>query len=75
MAQATTLPKNFGVDLEPPGARLPQPAGANKAKLKAFARQLLSTRLDRSSARVRTIALGLFVAYAGIGVKLLVLGL
>ena len=69
------LPKNFGVDLEPPGARLPQPAGANKAKLKAFARQLLSTRLDRSSARVRTIALGLFVAYAGIGVKLLVLGL
>ncbi len=70
-----TLPKNFGVDLEPPGARLPQPVGASKAKLKAFARQLLSTRLDRSSARVRTIALGLFVAYAGIGVKLLVLGL
>ena len=69
------LPKNFGVDLEPPGARLPQPAGANKAKLKAFARALLSTRLDRSGARVRTIALGLFVAYAGLGVKLLVLGL
>ena len=58
-----------------PGARLPQPAGATKAKLKAFARALLSTRLDRSSARVRTIALGLFVAYAGLGVKLLVLGL
>src|SRR6201996_6538834 len=69
------LPKNFGVDLEQPGARLPQPAGANKAKLKAFARALLSTRLDRSSARVRTIALGLFVAYAGLGVKLLALGL
>ena len=69
------LPKNFGVDLEPLGARLAQPAGASKAKLKAFARELLSTRLDRSSARVRTIALGLFVAYAGIGVKLLVLGL
>src|ERR1700722_4696526 len=69
------LPKNFGVDLEGPGARLPQPAGARKAKLKAFARQLLSTRLDRSSARVRTRALGLFVAYAGIAVKLLVLGL
>ena len=69
------LPKNFGVDLEPLGSRLPQPAGATKAKLKAFARQLLSTRLDRSSARVRTIALGLFVAYAGIGVKLLALGL
>src|ERR1700678_16118 len=69
------LPKNFGVDLDPPGMRLAQPTGANKAKLKAFARQLLSTRLDRSSARVRTIALGLFFAYAGIGVKLLVLGL
>src|SRR5882757_3895188 len=69
------LPKNFGVDLEPPGARVPAPAGATKAKLKAFARALLSTRLDRSSARVRTVALGLFVAYAGIGVKLLVLGL
>ncbi|MBV9906187.1 MAG: hypothetical protein JOY52_01345, partial [Hyphomicrobiales bacterium] len=69
------LPKNFGVDLEPPGTRLPQPAGANRAKLKAFARALLSTRLDRSSARVRTIALGLFVAYAGLGVKLLALGL
>ena len=69
------LPKNFGVDLEPPGARPPLPAGARKAKLKAFARELLSTRLDRSSARVRTLALGLFVAYAGIGVKLLALGL
>src|SRR5271170_1463081 len=69
------LPRNFGVDLEPPGARSPLPAGATKAKLKASARQLLSTRLDRSSARVRTIALGLFVAYAGLGVKLLVLGL
>src|ERR1700735_5797063 len=69
------LPKNFGVDLEGPGARLPLSAGPTKAKLKAFARQLLSTRLDRSSARVRTIALGLFVAYAALGVKLLVLGL
>src|SRR6516164_7562296 len=69
------LPKNFGVDLEPPGARAPLSAGAAKAKLMAFARELLSTRLDRSSARVRAIALGLFVAYAGIGVKLLALGL
>ena len=69
------LPKNFGVDLMPPGARPPLPVGARRAKLKAFARQLLSTRLDRSSARVRTIALGLFVAYAGLGVKLLALGL
>jgi cell division protein FtsI (penicillin-binding protein 3) len=69
------LPKNFGVDLEPPGARPPLPAGARKTKLKAFARELLSTRLDRSSARVRTLAFGLFVAYAGIGVKLLALGL
>ncbi|MGH6797991.1 MAG: hypothetical protein ACREDI_06370, partial [Roseiarcus sp.] len=69
------LPKNFGVDLEPPAARPAAPAGATKAKLKAFARELLSTRLDRSGARVRAIALGLFVAYAGLGVKLLALGL
>ena len=68
------LPENFGIDLEPPGARPPQPAGARTAKLKAFARDLLSTRLDRSGARVRTIALGLLVAYAGLGVKLLALG-
>src|ERR1700735_855255 len=66
------LPKHFRVDLAPPGARSP---GPTKAKLKAFARQLLSTRLDRSSARVRTIALGLFVAYAGLGAKLLAVGL
>src|SRR5579872_1759407 len=69
------LPKDFGVDLLPPGARPPPPAGARTEKLKAFARELLSTRLDRSGARARTIALGLFVAYAGLGVKLLALGL
>ena len=69
------LPRNFGVDLEPPGARAAPPAGARTARLKAFARELLSTRLDRSGARVRTIALGLFVAYVGLGVKLLALGL
>src|SRR5271156_5952645 len=71
-------PKNFGVDLEPsPGgaARPTLAKGAGKAKLKSFVRQLLATRLDRSGARVRTIALGLFVAYAAIGAKLLVLGL
>ena len=69
------LPENFGVDLEPPGMRPPLPAGARTAKLKAFARALLSTRLDRSAARVRIIALGLLVAYAGLGVKLMALGL
>ena len=70
----TWLPVNFGVDLEEMPAPGPREAGAGRAKLKAFARALLSTRLDRSGARVRTIALGLFVAYAGLGVKLLVLG-
>src|SRR5580658_7113005 len=71
------LPRNFGVDLEPPDARAARPLAANltEAKLKAFARELLSTRLDRSGARVRTLALGLFVAYAALGVKLLALGL
>ncbi len=66
------LPNNFGVDLEPPDAREPR---VTKGRLKAFGRELLSTRLDRSGARIRTLALGLFVAYSAIGVKLLVLGL
>ena len=68
------LPRNFGVDLEPAGARAPRPSLAShltSAKLKAFARELLSTRLDRSGARIRTLALGLFVAYAAIAGKLL----
>ncbi len=72
------LPRNFGVDLEPPAAGAARPrlaAGMTRARLKAFARELLSTRLDRSGARVRTLALGLFVAYGAISVKLLVLGL
>jgi cell division protein FtsI (penicillin-binding protein 3) len=72
------LPKNFGVDLEPPGGRaMRQPLTANVAKsgLRAFGRELLATRLDRSGARVRTLALGLFVAYAALGAKLLALGL
>ena len=45
------------------------------AKVKAFVRELLSTRLDLSGARIRTLALGMFVAYAAIGAKLLALGL
>ena len=65
-------PKNFGVDLEPRPSLAGSPA---KAKLIAFARELLSTRLDRSSARIRTLALAMLVAYAGIGAKLLDLGL
>jgi len=72
------LPKNFGVDLEPSGARAPRPplaANARKSKLMSFGRELLSTRLDRSGARVRTLALGMFVAYAAIAVKLLALAL
>ena len=48
---------------------------STNARLKAFARELLSTRLDRSGARIRTLALGLFVAYAALGAKLLALGL
>src|SRR5277367_5469928 len=67
------LPKNFGVNLGPHSGQAARPS--TNAKLKAFARELLSTRLDRSGARIRTLALGLFVAYAAIGAKLLALGL
>src|SRR5271165_1633830 len=71
------VPKNFGVDLQP------KPADARRvsifglivgASLGAFARSLLTTRLDRSGARIRTAALGMLVAYAAIAAKLVVLG-
>ncbi len=68
------LPRNFGVDLGPPGPRASLASHLTGAKLRAFARELLSTRLDRSGARIRTLALGLFAAYAAIAGKLIVLG-
>ncbi len=69
------VPKNFGVDLEPRAARAPMSPSGAAANLKSFARKLLTTRLDRSGARIRTAALGMLVAYAAIGAKLVVLGL
>ncbi len=72
------VPKNFGVDLEPPAPGAPRTSLRSlmtAANLKAFVHALLLTRLDRSGARIRTVALGMFVAYAAIGVKLVVLGL
>ncbi len=44
------------------------------ANAKAFVHALLLTRLDRSGARIRMLALGMFAAYATLGVKLVVLG-
>src|SRR5271169_3111665 len=68
------VPKNFGVDLEP---RAAAPASVKArigaANLRAYARTLFATRLDRSGARIRTAALGMLVAYAAIGAKLVVL--
>ena len=71
------VPKDFGVDLEPParGARPSVGRLLSGSNLKSFADALLLTRLERSGARIRTVALGIFVAYAAIGVKLVVLGL
>jgi cell division protein FtsI (penicillin-binding protein 3) len=70
------VPRNFGVDLEPAAGRPRAPLRSvlTVANLRAFARALLLTRLDRSGARIRTIAFGMSVAYAIIAVKLLVLG-
>jgi cell division protein FtsI (penicillin-binding protein 3) len=70
------VPKNFGVDLEPRGAAAPASVQARTAaaNLRGYARTLFATRLDRSGARIRTAALGMFVAYAAIGAKLVVLG-
>ncbi len=72
------VPKNFGVDLVPPAPRTPGPSLAARmttANVKALATRLPLTRLDRSGSRIRTVAFGVFVAYAAIGAKLVVLGL
>jgi cell division protein FtsI (penicillin-binding protein 3) len=57
----------------------PQPSPASGrtylARLGALARDVFRTRLDRSGGRIRLMALGLFVAYAGIGGRLALLGL
>jgi cell division protein FtsI (penicillin-binding protein 3) len=44
-------------------------------RVKATARDLFSTRLDKSGGRIRMIALAMIAAYAGIAVKLVALGL
>ena len=67
------LPENFGVDL--PQTAPPSRREGDECELKAFSRALVSTRLDRSGARIRTLALFMFVAYAVIGAKLIMLGL
>jgi cell division protein FtsI (penicillin-binding protein 3) len=71
------VPRNFGVDLEPPSPDRPRASLRSLltlANLRAFARALLLTRLDRSGARIRTVSLGMALAYAALGVKLIVLG-
>jgi cell division protein FtsI (penicillin-binding protein 3) len=45
------------------------------AALGALAREVFRTRLDKSGGRIRFIALGLFLVYAGIAGKLVLLGL
>jgi cell division protein FtsI (penicillin-binding protein 3) len=69
------VPENFGVDLEPPDRPRPTLRSLmTVANAKALVHALLMTRLDRSGARIRTVALGMFAAYAALGVKLVVLG-
>src|SRR5271166_1813449 len=70
-------PLNFGVDLEPRFPVHPQKPLWRRltlANLKAFAHALLATRLDLSGARIRKVSFGMFVAYAAVAVKLIVLG-
>jgi cell division protein FtsI (penicillin-binding protein 3) len=44
-------------------------------RLAAFAHDLVRTRLDKSGGRIRLLMLGLFLAYVGIGARLVLLGL
>jgi cell division protein FtsI (penicillin-binding protein 3) len=57
------------------GAALKKNMNSSWKKFGAFARDLVRTRLDKSGGRIRFLMLGLFVAYAGIGAKLVLLGL
>jgi cell division protein FtsI (penicillin-binding protein 3) len=60
-----------------PASALPRVgAGENRiGRLKGMARDLFSTRLDKSGGRIRLIALAMLAAYLGIAVKLVALGL
>ena len=54
----------------------PSPSRPSRVlRLKAFIGALVSTRLDKSGGRIRQLALILCLAYAGIGAKLIKLGL
>ena len=64
--------------LSPENAAAPPlapPRPSRVSRLKAFLGGLVSTRLDKSGGRIRQLALVLCLAYAGIGAKLIRLGL
>src|SRR5271163_1133677 len=63
--------------LPPENAESQPPARSRPSRvlrLKAFLGGLVSTRLDKSGGRIRQLALVLCLAYAGIGAKLVKLG-
>ena len=71
------VPRNFGVDLDPPSPDRVRPslrALVTVANLRAFGRALLVTRIDRSGARIRTVMIGMAAAFGVLAVKLVVLG-
>jgi cell division protein FtsI (penicillin-binding protein 3) len=56
--------------------RAPRPSSpAPSASVGGLAREIFRTRLDKSGSRIRFIAAALFLVYAGIGGKLILLGL
>jgi cell division protein FtsI (penicillin-binding protein 3) len=55
--------------------RVPRQRRSLGAAISASVREVFSTRLDKSGSRIRLIAFGLFVVYAGIGGKLILLGM
>src|ERR1700674_3919131 len=67
------VPNNFGVDLDSAPAEASR-RSTTAVRAKAFVQALLKTRLYRSGARIRTAGLGMFVLYAAIGAKLVLLG-
>jgi cell division protein FtsI (penicillin-binding protein 3) len=72
MSKTSPRPENAAASA---AASPPRAAAGWIGRLKATARDLFSTRLDKSGGRIRLIALAMLAAYVGIAVKLVALGL
>ncbi len=59
---------------DPSAPKAPSPPAARVSRVRSWLVGLVSTRIDKSGGRIRQLMLLLFVAYAGIGAKLVKFG-